>query len=44
MKLVYDIPYCTYIGPNNKAVINPSPPDTSLKVYVATPLMPPRKK
>ncbi|KAK9751376.1 Acetyltransferase (GNAT) family [Popillia japonica] len=42
MKLVYDVPYCTYIGSNNKPVINPAPPDTSCKIYVATPLLPKR--
>ncbi|XP_022919790.1 uncharacterized protein [Onthophagus taurus] len=43
MKLVYEIPYCSYLGTNQRPVIEPHPTETSVKTYVTTPHFPKKK-
>ncbi|XP_017769447.1 PREDICTED: dopamine N-acetyltransferase-like [Nicrophorus vespilloides] len=38
MRMVYELPYCSYLGEDNNPVIDPPKPNTSVKVYIDTPL------
>ncbi|GLV41104.1 Agmatine N-acetyltransferase [Carabus blaptoides fortunei] len=37
MKMVYEIPYESYRGPDGKVLFRPPPPHTSVKIYVSLP-------